>query len=580
MNRRKNSLLITEQERKHILGLYGLINEATNSDTILTIEAKSTFKAGYYSELTPTGLEELQTGLANAQNWLIENKGSLIYVRIVAGESQLTNYDNEQNPPMPVEIGVLSEMRAKTLKRLLVPYFQELVDSGVIEKMPVFEPYKFEKGKTEFIKGTTVITPEKKKAYDSEQFVKVELKLMAPGGCIVGLTIEVKYDQNKNSSFPCRGGHKCNDAYFQMNLNGVKIGVADLNNGNDGGSRTSGEIKITDELAKQVAAVNEEKLVFSIKCLSSSNCHTGTPEIIIKKEGTSVYHSCSPSIKRGDNNEYELLTLDACGNVLEKGKGDATNKDVVPTETETKEATPGYDLYLFNADTWTDGSDMYKFLPYFYRVSPVDKNGAFSVSKGYDILAKTGFTGEIVVKEAGVTFDPGKILAGTDFAGTKGQGYSEYEGFALNIDPGTKINRVFLNKSQATNLPPGFAENPFIRCGETTGTGNYHVECSTDNSGYKYNLKLVKGPSSSYVKAQEKQKATEEQKKKEKEEKDKLAGYIKFTLDDDDTLDWFESYFKSYIKKRDDLGDGYYEIIQPSMTYAGKKYTKGQVITL
>jgi hypothetical protein len=107
------------------------------------------------------------------------NKGSLIFVQIVAGESQLTNYDTEQDPKVPVDPKVLSRLRAKTLKRELKKYFQTLIDQGVLTEMPIFQEPKIIIGQTKYVKGQSITNSERVK-YNQEQFVKVELKLMSP----------------------------------------------------------------------------------------------------------------------------------------------------------------------------------------------------------------------------------------------------------------------------------------------------------------------------------------------------------------------------------------------------------------
>ena len=83
-------------------------------------------------------------------------------------------------------------------------------------------------------------------------------------------------------------------------LNGIPIGTANLNNAKDGGDRTSGIIKIDEAKAKDIVGVNAKEITFSLKCLSGQNCHSGTPEIVIKKNGETIYHSCSPAMSRGD----------------------------------------------------------------------------------------------------------------------------------------------------------------------------------------------------------------------------------------------------------------------------------------
>jgi hypothetical protein len=75
-------------------------------------------------------MEEINAGIKEASAWLTENKGSIIFVQIVAGESQITNYDSEQDPKIPVAPKVLSRLRSKTLKRYLNEVFKGLVESG------------------------------------------------------------------------------------------------------------------------------------------------------------------------------------------------------------------------------------------------------------------------------------------------------------------------------------------------------------------------------------------------------------------------------------------------------------------
>ena len=148
----KKKFLITEDERTYIRNLYGLLTEATGEDQI-TLTADSTFGAGKYSQLSQEGDAELKQQLAQATSWMSQNKGSLIFVQIVAGESQLTNYDTEQDPKVPVDPKVLSRLRSKTLKRELTKYFQTLVKQGVLTEMPIFQEPRIIIGQTKYVKG-------------------------------------------------------------------------------------------------------------------------------------------------------------------------------------------------------------------------------------------------------------------------------------------------------------------------------------------------------------------------------------------------------------------------------------------
>ena len=513
---KKNSLLITEGERTYIRNLYGLLNEATGEDQI-TLTADSTFGPGKYSQLSAEGDAELKEQLQNAAAWMAENKGSLIFVQIVAGESQLTNYDTEQDPKVPVDPKVLSRLRAKTLKRALKQYFQTKIDDGTLTEMPIFQEPKIIIGATKYTKGQT-ITDALRAKYNQEQFVKVELKLMAPEKCLVNLEVEVKYVKESNTSFPCRGGHTCDDAKFDVKMNGVSIGMANLNNAKDGGDRTSGILKIDDAKAKQIVGVNAKEITFSLKCLSGQNCHSGTPEIVIKKNGETIYHSCSPAMSRGDQNEYPIHTLDACGNVLEKGTGDATNKDTAATTQPTETANV-------------------------YKVNLPKKSSI--VINNYDNPKR-------------LIWDPkSKVFT----VGPNGvPTYDDYENYGLmDIDPGTKV--TFIPYGAKNDKPLPNMKKEILTKGDSTSSGKYYVELEKrpdSTLGYIYILKPGTSP-----------RILDDEKSK---------NIVRFKLDDE-AIEEFENYYipKKLVEK---TPDGMYKVIANKITYASNVYNKDTILKL
>jgi lipoprotein-anchoring transpeptidase ErfK/SrfK len=518
---KKNSFLITEGERAYIRNLYGLLTEATGEGQI-TITADSTFGSGKYSQLSQEGIEELQGGLERASTWMTENKGSLIFVQIVAVESQLTNYDTEQDPKVPVAEKVLSRLRAKTLKRYLIQYFQSLVASGVLTEMPIFQEPKIERGPTKYVKGQTVLTPALLKKYETEQKVSVELKLMAPEKCLVDLEVEVKYEKEPNTAFPCRGGHTCNDANFEVKMNGVPIGRANLNNANDSGSRTSGIIKIDDAKAKDIIGVNSKEILFSLKCLSGQNCHSGTPEVIIKKNGETIYHSCSPAMSRGDQNEYPIHTLDPCGNVLKKGTGDATNKDAAAT-TQTTETVNVYKVNFPKKESIViNNFDNPKRLIYDPKSNPKSR----------------------------------EYTVGTNGVST----YDDNGNYGLmDIDPGTKI--TFIPYGAKNDKPVPNMKKEILTWGDSTSSGKYYVESEQrPNTTEGYTLYLKPGTSPRIL------------------DDEKSKNIVRFKLDDDAIEDFEKYYIPSKIVEK--TPDGMYKVIANKMTYASNVYNKGTILKL
>ena len=532
---KKNSLIITESEKTYIRNLYGLLTEDITGEDQITLTANSTFGPGKYSQISPSGMEELNAGIKEASAWLTENKGAIIFVQIVAGESQITNYDSEQDPKIPIAPKVLSRLRSKTLKRYLNQVFKELVDSGVITEMPIFQEPRIEIGETKYTKGQT-ISPALRAIYNTEQFVKVELKLMAPEKCLVNLEIEVKYEKEINLAFPCRGGHTCDNAYFDVKMNGVSIGKANLNNDNkshnNGESRTSGILKIDDAKAKQIIGVNAKEINFSLKCLSGQNCHSGTPEIVIKKNGEKTYHSCSPAMSRGDQNEYPIHTLDPCGNVIEKGTGDATNKDTPAQQTTVK----GYILTL-----------------------PQD----IDQTKEYFVCGLTGGLGaeRLILKSPKDNCSLFIKKGGEAIVGPRGLIYEDNNGNKklMDVDPGTVITNV-VNYGEPNANPLPIKKPNGLMSNMDSGSGKYHVEVEKGDFSQGFTLFFKPGPSKFTL------------------EDEKLKNIVRFKLDDEAIEDFENYYIPSKLVEK--TSDGTYKVIANKITYASNVYIKDTILKL
>lgn len=328
---------ITEEEKKQIRKQYGLLTEATEEPFI--IQLKTLFGDGLYKNFTPETKKVLDAELQKAALYIQNNPQGIPYVKIRAGESQVTNYDNETKDKKEVSPGFLSLERAKTMKTYISNYLNDLVKTGFLKTTPIFEPIETVIGSTAYVKGTD--NPKDKK-YKDERFVEVYFEVKPAYQCIVGLTVEVRYVKSAGGTgsdgkpLKCRGNHSCDSAKFEVKLNGVSIGIADLNNGSDpdiAGNRTSGPLQITDSLAKSIIGETSKNIIISLKCISGERCHSSTPEIEIKKGTTVVYHQCAPAMSQyGDQNEMMILELDNCGNLLKKSNKDATN---TPTTEKT-----------------------------------------------------------------------------------------------------------------------------------------------------------------------------------------------------------------------------------------------------
>ena len=336
----KRKLLITEEEKITILSLYNILEQTTPSGkTEYTMSGQSFFDDGKYSSFSNKDIKKLKSDLEGAAKFLIDNKGRIVYVKIIASESQVTNFDREKYPSTgkpsdyseekSLKALELSRLRAETMKKYLTDYFSSLLNQGYITNKPIFEPAELRLGSTEYVKGES---NKNNPNYDSERYVKVDLTIKSPEECIIGLTVEVMYKDNPNSQpsvgtdgkpFSCRGGHDCDDALFDVKLNGISIGKANLNNGPKnppiGGDRTSGKLVVDNAKAKAIIGNESKDIVISLQCLSQSNCHSDRPEVRISKGNTVIFHQCTPVIGRGKTGDIKILELDNCGNLKKKG---------------------------------------------------------------------------------------------------------------------------------------------------------------------------------------------------------------------------------------------------------------------
>ena len=336
-------LIISEQERMSILSLYGLINEDENPDGSFTIKSTHFFGDGLWKNLSKESEKFWADELKKLKDFLFKNKRKIAYIKITAGESQVPNRDNERGSDkfgQDVEPGYLSQKRAETMKTLLSRAFDEFKQESIISYIPLFYTPEYKFGQTKYESAKDKVTF--KKEYEQERFVKAEIIMEPQSKCIVGLGIEVIYSNDKSDKkFPCRGNHRCNEAIFNVKLNGVVIGRANLNNGNDGGYRTSNILKITDDLAKQIVGNEPKNLMLSLQC-TSANCHSSTPEVKITKGEKVIYHQCAaPLAKRASTDDVPILELDPCGEVLVK---EGPKENIVTTKEPPPKQSKNYDL--------------------------------------------------------------------------------------------------------------------------------------------------------------------------------------------------------------------------------------------
>jgi hypothetical protein len=356
-------LVITEQEKLDIMKLYGLLLEGEElPDGGYQIDFSNTFKSGYHSA-KHINKALLTAELQAAKDWLASklknNKGKLVFVKIDASESKVPNADAEKGGVVlqPYE---LSNKRAVAINNFLSGIFDGWVTEGLISQKPIFAFPEAKIGGPNwcppYTKDETCVEKTDTKndqKFTDHQYVRVQFLVDTPGmsaKCVEGLSITVSYNKEKNASFPCRGGHQCDQADFNVLLNKVPIGSVSLNNANDGGSRT-GTVTVSPQQAQKIAATNAKKVEVYLQCKYKA-CHSATPEISITKNNFTLpgFPKCVPSItERDDFTMNHILTLDICGNVTQQNND---QKAVLPDEQFIKKPADLVEGFLYyNEDT-------------------------------------------------------------------------------------------------------------------------------------------------------------------------------------------------------------------------------------
>jgi hypothetical protein len=331
--------------------------KTTTSEKTFELDNK-TYPAGIYSteKLAQASKSALDAKLQEIATFCAQNKASVVEIQIEVGESAVTNYDREKFPSTgnaqqdyseekKLAPGKLAELRGQKLQEYLTKYFAGLVSSKVLANAPQIPPFKTNAGKQKhtYTKGKDKPNDPK---YLEDQYIKFTVKVLTTKtediiqerpiyDCLVDLVIDVSYYSKTSPDFPCRGGHRCDAAKFDLYLNSTKLGTANLNNAGDGGDRMA-QFKVTNDMVKSI--VNDpnfkakegkaKTLVLWTQCLMQNrDCHTSVQEVkIVDPEGKTIYHKCvNPQSDRGNTKKSILSVLDVCGKPVAGSTDDALN---------------------------------------------------------------------------------------------------------------------------------------------------------------------------------------------------------------------------------------------------------------
>lgn len=225
-------LILKESQIKSLIKGYKSLNEQQSGTSAggfdpttkeETINFKALWSSGKY-KLTSTQITTMQGELLKITNFMKANPTAKLNIVIEAGESLVPNYDREKcpgkdyRPECKLETGKLSELRGQQMYNYLLKYFQTLKTNGAIQVMPNTPQTKVIQGTTPWVKGNDPNA----QSYTDEQFVRLKISAEASYDCLIGMNIKVAYDTS---------GHTCDEAIFAVKVNGVTLGIVNLNNG-------------------------------------------------------------------------------------------------------------------------------------------------------------------------------------------------------------------------------------------------------------------------------------------------------------------------------------------------------------
>jgi|694.fasta_scaffold30128_8 hypothetical protein len=151
--------IITEEDRKHILSLYGLIQEedpkpqSETSTSTLKFDKTINFAPGYYRHKGPVTTKAgttydwdvdktLNADLQKIKEFLKNNPtGYVVEVNLYSGESKIPNNDNEQGGAQ-VKENHLNDARLNSLKSYLNPIFETWKTEGITKTDFKINEYK------------------------------------------------------------------------------------------------------------------------------------------------------------------------------------------------------------------------------------------------------------------------------------------------------------------------------------------------------------------------------------------------------------------------------------------------------
>jgi hypothetical protein len=344
----RQNWVISEEERNRIISLH----ESATSKNYLIFEQNSQvtgtegvsmnskpgtdkvtfeffFESGYHSEKSA---DKEQGSIVDQVSKTFEylkdklKRSEISEIEITAGESAVTNYDNEIESKPSLPPGELAKKRSETLGRLISTNLKNFFNSNLIARIPKIKI------------GKLVVGKSREKDSDearNEQYVKATFTINQCN--ISNLYMLIEYVKVPKGA---ERYHCCNHAQFRLLLNGTAIPVMNsggdiinLNNFNTDLEKTketencksvSRLLYVSPVLANEILGKGDEIKV-EVQCVSSGSCHNSPMRTRIwKKDETGKTLSIGGEQYLGFGDEKTRLesgktlhvaNMDRCGNL-------------------------------------------------------------------------------------------------------------------------------------------------------------------------------------------------------------------------------------------------------------------------
>jgi hypothetical protein len=145
-------IIISEEEKKHILSLYNLLTEDIDSKSGGTSSIDLFYKSGFYTldgQDTKTNqqlLQKISEELNKVRDFLLQNPNSVVTVKFESQESAIPNKDMEgKSGGGWLEVGDLSDLRKEYFESFITNWFNNLKSQGQISDKTEIKPLIYEK---------------------------------------------------------------------------------------------------------------------------------------------------------------------------------------------------------------------------------------------------------------------------------------------------------------------------------------------------------------------------------------------------------------------------------------------------